>query len=199
MSDEPRPVDPGPRVPSTAAIVLAAGGGSRFGGAAPKLLATLRGRPLVCHAVDAARDAAIGPVYVVQGAVDLTAVLPDDVVVIDCEDWEAGLAVSLQAALAVVERDGHDAAVVGLGDSPFVGADAWRAVAASPSPVAFATFGGQRHPPTRLARRIWPLLPLDGDGGARSLATRRPELVVEVPCDGDPTDIDTVEDLRRWS
>ncbi len=183
-----------------AALLLAAGGGRRFGPGPHKLLREFRGRPLVCWALDAASGAGLDELVVVCGSVDLSGLLGSEVTVVHNERWAKGQATSLQAGLAHCQEAGHEAAVVGLADQPLIPASAWRAVAASrAAPIVVATYDGRRRNPVRLAREVWPLLPTSGDEGARVLLARRPELVGEVACEGDPADVDTVEDLTRWN
>ena len=183
----------------TVAIVLAAGGGSRFGGPTHKLLAELDGVPIARRSIDTVRRAAIGPVVVVTGAIDpFAGDPPDDVHVVHHPGWAEGQATSLQAGLRAARQLGATAVVVGLADQPFITADAWRAVAASTSPIAVATYDGHRRNPVRLAAEVWPLLPTSGDEGARSVLRMTPGFVEEVPCAGSPADIDTWEDLAPW-
>ncbi|MGH9110166.1 MAG: nucleotidyltransferase family protein [Acidimicrobiales bacterium] len=200
------------------AVVLAAGGGRRFDGASPKLLAPFGGRPLVSWSVEAAAGAGLDRVLVVSGAVDLRPAFDDlvssarsgaspgdrpvpaaPVTVVVNEDWEQGQASSLRVALGWCRRQRCRAAVVGLGDQPLVPSSAWRAVAtAGAAPIVAATYGGRRRNPVRLDRSVWPLLTGDGDDvGARALMGRRPDLVHDVACEGDPDDVDTIADLRR--
>lgn len=192
-----------PCASGTAAVILAAGGGSRFlagrGGPDHKLLAPWRGRPLVTWAVATALEAGIGPVWVVAGAVELEAVLPAQVEVLSNPRWVEGQATSLQVAVAEGRRRDLSAIVVGLGDQPLLSVEAWRAVAATASPIAVATYECRRRNPVRLDRAMWDDLPETGDEGARVVIRQHPELVCEVPCAGNPADIDTVEDLNRWS
>jgi CTP:molybdopterin cytidylyltransferase MocA len=181
-----------------AAVVLAAGAGRRFSAEHHKLRSDVGGRPLYSWAVDAALDAGLGPVFVVTGAVPLD--LPDAVVEVANPRWAEGIASSLQAAIDAARDAGCDAVVVGLADQPGVVAEAWRRVGgSSATPLAVATYAGVRGNPVRIAAEVWPQLPTAGDEGARLLLRRCPELVSEVPCPGSPDDVDTVEDLRRWS
>lgn len=183
-----------------AAVVLAAGGGRRFTAGGHKLLVPFRGRPLVGWAVAAALEAALDETVVVVGGADLRGVLPEGVTVLENPAWPEGQAGSLAVALDWCRRQAHHGAVVGLGDQPLVPATAWKAVAGAPAaPIVVATYAGRRRNPVRLDRSVWHLLPTEGDEGARSLMRRRPELVAEVACEGQPVDIDTVEDLRAWS
>lgn len=182
----------------TVAIILAAGSGSRFGGGGHKLNADIGGRSVFASALQAAVAANIGPVVVVTGAVEL--VIDDrEVTVVHNPQWHSGIAGSLQVGISAARKLGAEAIVVGLGDQPFVGASSWQAVANSPSPIAIATYQTKRGNPVKMNAQIWPALPTSGDEGARSVFPMYSKLVQEVPCEGSPSDIDTLEDLERMS
>ena len=186
---------------STVAVLLAAGGGTRFAGSTHKLLALLQGRPVVDHALDHVVDSGVGPVIVVTGAVELDD-LPPSVTVVHNAQWQRGQATSIALGLAAAGDMGADAAVLGLGDQPFITAEAWRLIAtARPEHrIVLASYDGRRGPhPVRLHRSLWAVLPATGDDGARTLIRQHPALVHEVPCPGSAADIDTLEDLHRWT
>jgi molybdenum cofactor cytidylyltransferase len=184
--------------------VLAAGRGLRFGGEIPKPLLELGGRPLVLHAVDAARGSGLAPLVVVisddRTAAVVSGTQAGEVLIVRNDAPERGISSSLHAALRGLGPDASiDGVVVGLADQPLVGSAAYRRVAdafSSDAPLAVATYGGVRGNPVLIGRAHWDeALALEGDEGARVLLRRHG--AVEVPCDGtgEPTDVDTPEDL----
>jgi len=181
-----------------AAVILAAGEGSRFAGEGHKLRAEIDGVPVLRRSVDAAVAAGFDEVLVVVGTDDYADILPDGVTVVPCPDWAGGQAHSLQAAVAAARAASADAIVVAPGDQPLIGSATWVALRnADATPFAMATYAGVRRPPTRLSAEIWDELPSEGDSGARAVMKPGPELVTEVPSAGDPRDVDTVEALEE--
>jgi CTP:molybdopterin cytidylyltransferase MocA len=181
---------------TVAGLVLAAGGGRRYG--MPKALVEYEGSLLVERAVRTAR-AVCDPVLVVLGAqaVDVwrTADL-EGATVLANRDWETGMASSLRTGLDGLRGwPGRvDAALVTLVDMPGMTPEALRAVAAhaAPDALATATYDCVRGHPVLLGREHWAgvAATATGDEGARRYLAGR--AVTEVDCTGlaDPTDLD---------
>jgi molybdenum cofactor cytidylyltransferase len=185
----------------TLGVLLAAGSGSRFVEKSHKLLAPLRGQPVIAHSLASLRSAALGEVVVVTGAVDLSAHL-EGLTALQNPDWATGQRSSVLCALDYAEEHSYDAVVIGLADQPFIESSAWQAVAASDARIAVATYDGIRGNPVRLDRSVWNLFratPGEPDAGARALMHMHPELVREVACKGISADIDTTGDLTQWT
>ena len=197
--------------PRIAAVVLCAGGATRWQESARraglaishKLLAPLRGRTVVEWSIDHAKRAGFDATIVVVGAVALPVSIRHDpaLIVISNPDWVTGQAGSLALALDCCAEAGIDIAVCGLGDQPFIETEAWSIMGRTPiaTPIAVATYGGERRNPVRLRSDMWPLIARTGDEGARPLLRNQSTWVTELACPGNPIDIDTVEDLLSWS
>ena len=164
---------------TVAAVVLAAGAGSRFGG--PKQVVLL---PEVLRRV---RRSSVDDVVVVTGAHRVET----DARVVHCPQWDQGPGASLRCGLSALADD-VEAAVVVLADGPDLSpealdrvVDAWRA---GHGQVIAASYGGDRGHPVVLARSLWNAIP---DEGARALEP------VLVPCDdlGSPGDVDLADEI----
>jgi molybdenum cofactor cytidylyltransferase len=200
VNSAPTPPTPG------VAVLLAAGAGTRFAGPTHKLLAPLGARTILETSLSTVRAAGFTSVVIVTGAQTFDSLLLDpslfdraDLIVRHNPDWAQGQATSIAVGLSAVREVGAGVAVIGLADQPFITPEAWRAVALTDSPIAVATYDGERGNPVRLSAEVWPLLPTTGDVGARAVMRLRPELVREVACEGSSADIDTQEDLAPWT
>jgi nicotine blue oxidoreductase len=184
---------------SVTGLVLAAGEGRRLG--TPKSVLEVGGRRLVDRAVDVLHEAGLADVVVVAGARSLDV---PGAHVVDNPDWPSGMGSSLRSGLAALPA-GTSAVVVMLVDTPGLGAAVVRRLVAAHDEgarVVVATYDGAPRNPVLLAREHWAEVGrlAVGDGGARAFLSAYPELVTYVECGdvGDPSDLDTPEDLRRF-
>ncbi len=182
-----------------AGLVLAAGGGTRFG-ASPKQLADFQGRPLLEWAVRAQCDVAeLERVMVVLGS--SASAVRDGVrfgraETVVCDEWESGQASSLRRGVSELSGSGDlSKVIVTLGDAPLVTPQVIGLFVEQP-PRARAVYRGRPgHPVVLGPEEITALTSLAGDEGARGLLRGGPELEVGHLCSG--RDIDTPEDLEE--
>lgn len=183
----------------TAGLILAAGGGTRFGSESPKQLASFHGRPLLEWAVRAqGAVAGIERVVVVLGsrAAEIQAGVDfGRARTVVCEDWESGQAASLRRGLR--ELAGSDRVVVTLGDAPLVTPQVIALFLAA-APRTRAVYEGRPgHPVILGPEEIGALTGLSGDHGPRDLLRGGPVLEVGHLCSG--RDVDTPDDLEEIS
>ncbi|TCT04647.1 NTP transferase domain-containing protein [Aquabacter spiritensis] len=198
---QPREEEPAPAKilpePQIAAVVLAAGRGTRMGGP-NKLLAEIGGRPVVRRVAEAALASRAEPVIVVtghEGAEVVRALGGLDVIPIANPNYAQGLATSLAAGIAAVP-EGAAGALVMLGDMPLLEAETIDRLIAAFSPVegrliVVPVAGGRRGNPVLWSRRFFAALSaLEGDIGARALIAAHAEAVFEVEVAGEGTHLD---------
>lgn len=177
-----------------AGAVLAAGSGTRMG--RPKAELVVDGARLVDRAVLALREAGCHPLFAVVRAGTVVAGARAVVNPAPQRGQRSSLTLAVDAA------GDADALAVLLVDAPGVGSAAIAAAigAWQPGRIAVACYDGRRGHPIVMAPALWrAALDLAGpDEGARALLRTCPELVDEVPVVGDPTDLDTPDDVERW-
>jgi molybdenum cofactor cytidylyltransferase len=186
-----------------AAVILAAGSGSRFGGA--KQLAELDGIPLLEHALRAVEAVpAIERIVVVLGAraqeiragVDFGLAEP-----VVCADWAEGQAASLRCGIEAVA--GAEAAVLTLGDMPRITPQViarFAEIAAEHGAVARARAvydGAPGHPVVLGSAYFAQIAALRGDVGARDVLKAIGAVAIECSQLCSAADVDTPEALEE--
>lgn len=184
-------------------VLLAAGTSSRYGDE-NKLLQTVEGKSLVRHAAETLVASDVDGVTVVVGyeADRVRAAIDDlDVAIRTNDDYGAGQSTSVGTGIADAAERGADAALIALGDMPWVEVetvdylvDGYRR---GMSDILVAAHEGNRGNPVLFDSRFFDqLIDVDGDVGGRHLLLESGETVaIETSDPGVVRDIDCPTDL----
>jgi len=171
----------------------------------PKQTLVIEGVPMLERVLRTFRSSKVGRVVVVLGAhaaevrkeVEFT-----DEVVAENPKFSEGMSESLKLGLGKVE--GAEAAIIALGDQPFVQPgtidEMIKAYERTKARIVIPTYRGTRGNPVLFDRSVFPQIKgIRGDVGAKSVVQRNAADVLEVEVHdiGVLMDIDTASDLGR--
>lgn len=191
---------------SNAAVIQAAGKGSRFLSDQYKLLAPVAGVPMILRTADAVLQAGFDEIVIVLGhrAEEMRAVLAGlPVKIVENKDWEKGQSTSLSAGVRAV-RDTSDRVCLLLGDQPFLRPETLRGLIAEseshPGEIIVPFYQGKRGNPIVVPSVYYEqLLALTGgDEGGRKLLKEAGYRVLAVEDPGVLRDIDTIGELKQY-
>jgi molybdenum cofactor cytidylyltransferase len=190
----------------TAAVILAAGGASRFG--SPKQLAQWRGETLIERVAKVALASRAGPVIVVLGAeLERSRAALDGlpVRIVTNVNWAAGQSTSMQAGLAALASN-VDSVIFLLVDLPAVTPALVNALIdrhrQTLAPIVWPEFEGRRGNPVLFDRVLFEeLRQVTGDSGGRAVLMANQEEAERVAVTDESIlwDIDRPDDLLAYS
>ena len=188
-----------------AAVVLAAGGSTRFG--KPKQFALFQGDTYIKRVVAAAIEARCAPVVVVTGedSAQITSELTRFTVSIAMNpDWQKGLGSSIIVGIrnAMNQDSDLDAVVLLTCDQPFVTAAVLTQLIqfrlTTGKPIVASAYAGTLGIPALFDRSFFPdLLQLKGDRGAKGIILERQHDVASFDFPAAEIDVDTAADYER--
>ncbi len=191
--------------PGIAGIILASGMSARFG-TSNKLLAKVGGIPVIQRTVQAYVDSGLDPLVVVIGheSDEIGRLLRTvSVRCVQNPEYRMGQSRALVRGIEALPVE-TEAAVIGVGDQPFLQAAAIRALVARfelGRPLLVAPrYAGHVGNPILFDRRLFPeLRAVQGDQGGRPVVLRHHAAIAWIEIDDDRAgrDIDTAEDLAE--
>ncbi len=185
-------------IPSTAAIILAAGSSSRMGSGRHKLLLPLDGRPVLAHVIDATLASQARPIIIVLGHLvdqvraQIAPYTTDpDITIVENPDYLQGMSTSIHLGIQRLISEGYkkdemvyqvDSALVILGDQPMITSrlidtliTAYRTTGKR---IVAPLYKGKRGSPVLFDASLFSeLLQVMGDEGGRSVLERHREEV----------------------
>ena len=182
-----------------ALLLLAAGASARMG--RPKQLLPYHGRTLLRHAAETAVASGCAPIVLVTGALHdelLAEIAGLPIQAVRNENWETGMASSIQTGLAAVAPAQPCAVLIMLTDQPLATPALLRQLVAqqqqTQAPIVAAAYGDTLGVPAIFARALLPELQLlQGQQGAVRLIAGQGAAVGRVDFPAGLLDVDTPE------